>query len=217
MCEQIKLQRADIEFKNKITDLEGKTNLKKETGYIQKWSGDYIYKDNAGATNNANTLSLPSVVTNTYIKGFIHTHVNNYKFLDAQGYETDMNGIKMFSPADIAYFMDLVKNAQTTGQPLNNVYGVMVSSLGNYQIRFTGNQYQIKTFTDAQKEAYKNPFIDFISKNKKMSLELKFLKFIDEYMNLKGITLYKMNSDGTTTEIRLNDDKTDKIDTNCPQ
>ena len=218
LCEQIKLQRADIEFKNKITDLEGKTNLKKETGYIQKWSGDYIYKDNAGATNNANTLSLPSVVTNTYIKGFIHTHVNNYKFLDAQGYETDMNGIKMFSPADIAYFMDLVKNAQTTGQPLNNVYGVMVSSLGNYQIRFTGNQYQIKTFTDAQTETYKDLFVDFMKyRNENVKArEFGFLKFIDEKMNLKGISLYRTNTNGTTTEIKLNATKTDTDEINCP-
>ncbi|MCX8534700.1 hypothetical protein [Chryseobacterium luquanense] len=164
-CEKIKVQRTDTEFNNKITDLEGKTNLKKETGYIQKWGGDYVYKDNAGSTNNANTLSLPSVETNTYIKGFIHTHVNNYKFLDDQGYETDKNGIKMFSPADIAYFMDLVKNAKETGQPLNDVYGIMVSNLGNYQIRFTGNEYQIKTFTDAQKEAHRKPFEDFMTRN----------------------------------------------------
>jgi len=218
LCEQIKLQRADIEFKNKITDLEGKTNLKKETGYIQKWSGDYIYKDNAGATNNANTLSLPNVETNTYIKGFIDTHVNNYKFLDAQGYERDKNGIKMFSPADIAYFMDLVKNAQTTGQPLNNVYGVMVSSLGNYQIRFTGNQYQIKTFTDAQTETYKDLFVDFMKyRNENVKArEFGFLKFIDEKMNLKGISLYRTNTNGTTTEIKLNATKTDTDEINCP-
>jgi hypothetical protein len=34
-CEKIKKQRADTNFTNKITDLEGKTGLKKETGYIQ--------------------------------------------------------------------------------------------------------------------------------------------------------------------------------------
>ncbi|UFH30894.1 hypothetical protein LNP04_13005 [Chryseobacterium sp. C-71] len=216
-CRKIKEQREDEEFSKRIDTLKTKITLKKETGYIQKFGGDYVYKDNAGATDDANTLSLPHVETNTYIKGFIYTHVNDYEYLDAEGYGIGKKGIKMFSPADIIYFMDLVKNAKEKGQPLSDVYGVMVSGSGNYQIRFTGNENQIKTFTDAQKEAFKNPFIDFISKNKKMSLELKFLKFIDENMNLKGVTLYRMNSNGTTTEIRLNTDKTDKIETNCPQ
>ncbi|MXS69908.1 hypothetical protein GSF70_01600 [Flavobacteriaceae bacterium W22] len=215
-CSKIKQQREDENFSKRIDTLKTKLTLKKETGYIQKWSGSYEYKDNASATNDANSLSLPNVFTNTYIMGFIHTHVNDYEYVDAEGYGVGKKGIKMFSPADMVYFMDLVKNAKDNGRPLSDVYGIMVSSLGNYQIRFTGNEYQIKTFTNAQKEAFKGPFIDFISKNKKMSLELKFLKFIDEYMNLKGISLYRMNTDGTT-EIKLNADKTDIIPINCPK
>ncbi|WP_144284016.1 hypothetical protein [Chryseobacterium echinoideorum] len=157
--------------------------------------------------------------TNTYIKGFIHTHVNNYKILDDQGYETDKNGIKMFSPADIAYFMDLVKNAKDKGQPLNDVYGVMVSSVGNYQIRFTGNEYQIKTFTEEQTKAHRQPFIDYMKDNgmiKPKDLELNILKYMDEKMNLKGITLYRMNSDGSNTKIKLNITKTAIEENKCP-
>ncbi|MXS69906.1 hypothetical protein GSF70_01590 [Flavobacteriaceae bacterium W22] len=47
-------------------------------------------------------------------------------------------------------------------------------------------------------------------------LELAILKYMDEKMNLKGLTLYKMNDDGTNTEIKLNTDKTDTVKNNCP-
>ncbi|UFH30887.1 hypothetical protein LNP04_12970 [Chryseobacterium sp. C-71] len=218
-CTKIKEQRQDEEFSKRIDTLKTKITLKKETGYIQKFGGDYVYKDNAGATENANTLSLPHVETNTYIKGFIHTHVNDYEFLDAEGYGIGKKGIKMFSPADIAYFMDLVKNAQTKGQPLNDVYAVMVSSVGNYQIRFAGNEYQIKTFTDAQKEAHRKPFEDFMTRNgikNATDLEFGMLKYMDEKMNLKNITLYRMNNDGTNSEIKLNETKNGLERNNCP-
>lgn len=35
-------------------------------------------------------------------------------------------------------------------------------------------------------------------------------------MNLKGISLYRMNSDGTNTEIKLNATKTEGEEINCP-
>lgn len=218
-CEKIKTQRDDDSFKKRMDTLQSKTGLKKETGYIQKWGGSYEYKDNASATPTANSLSLPEVATNTYIKGFAHTHVDNYEFIDPADGETKIKiGIKNFSPADVAYFMDLIQNAQTKGYSLSDVYGVMISSGVNYQIRFTGNQYQIKTFTDAQMEAHRDPYTkfmeSFIDNSKK--LELRFLKYIDEKMNLKGITLYRMNADGTNTEIKLNADKTNTVETNCP-
>ncbi|NMR33841.1 hypothetical protein HIO71_06410 [Chryseobacterium aquaticum] len=124
----------------------------------------------------------------------------------------------MFSPADVAYFMDLVQNAQNKGQSLSDVYAVMVTSVSNYQIRFTGNQYQIKTFTKDQSDDHNDPFAKamayFTDTSKK--LELGFLKYIQEKMLLYGITLYRMNTNGTTTEIKLNADKTDTVENNCP-
>jgi|SRR5690606_10493418 len=148
----------------------------------------------------------------------MHTHVNDYDVTDANGNTVPRIGIKIFSPADMTYFMDLVQNAQTKGQPLGDVYAVMVSSGVNYQIRFTGNQYQIKTFTSDQTKAHREPYerhlTPFIGNPQK--LELGFLQYISEKMNLKGVSLYKMNADGTTTEIKLNDNKTGTIETNCP-
>ena len=212
-CENIKAQRENTLFQSKMTDLKGKTSLKKETGYIQKNGGDYEYKDNASATDQNNSLSLPSPATNKYIKGYMHTHVDDFE--DSNGYTRI--GIKAMSPADVSYFMDLVKNAQDAARPLEDVYAVMVSSSVNYQIRFTGSQYQIKTFTDAQRDAFRDSYTTLMGSrigNQKL-LELGFLQFISEKMNLKGITLYGMNADGTTTEIKLNADKTETAENTC--
>lgn len=213
-CGKIKNQRADTEFSSRITDLQGKTGLKKETGYIQKNSGSYEYKDNASATEQNNSLSLPDPETNTYIKGYMHTHINDFE--DSDG--LTRKGVKIFSPADMTYFMDLVKIAEDAARPLGEVYATMVSSNINYQIRFTGNQYQIKTFTGAQRDAFKDPYTILMGSRigNQNLLELGFLQFISEKMNLKGITLYRMNSDGTNTEIKLNTDKTGTLETNCP-
>lgn len=218
-CNKIKTQRTNTDFNGKITDLEGKTGLKKETGYIQRTNGQYTYKDNASATDQANELSLPraDLPENKDIISYLHTHVNDYEYPDPQNPDITITkkGFKIFSPADVGYFMKMIKNAQDAGRPLGDVYAVLVSSIKNYQIRFTGNQYQIKTFTDAQRDAFSKLYINFMEKYSK-KLELGFLKFIDEKMNLKGISLYRMNSDGSTTEIKLNTDKTDTAETNCP-
>lgn len=220
-CRKIKLQRSNVDFYSKINVLESDTGLKKETGFTQRVNGQYVYHDNASATNTNNSLSLPDpdLPGNKDIKGFLHTHVDSYTYYDnLQQVDVTRTGIKILSPADIAYFMSLVKNAHDEGRPLNDVYAGMVAAIQNYQIRFTGNQYQIKTFTDQEAAAFRAPYTIFMQKSidNQSKLELAFLQFLNEKMNLKGITLYRMNADGTNTEIRLNDDKKSTSETDCP-
>ena len=217
-CEKLKNQTTDINFKNKVTDLQGKTDLKKETGYIQKADGSYTYKDAAGQSSTSNTLALPNpkLDENKNIIAYIHTHVDEYTFINAAGIEETRKGIRMFSPADMNYFMDMIRNAQDAGRSLSDVYAVMVTSTGNYQIRFTGNQYQIKSFTKQQIENFTKEFPDFMSKYSD-NLELGFLNFISEKMNIKATNLYKMETDGTAKEIKMNNDKTSLTKTECPK
>ncbi|WP_312285462.1 hypothetical protein [Chryseobacterium gleum] len=218
-CGKIKTQRSNADFYAKMNVLESNTGLKMETGYIQRNSGNYEYKDNATATETSNSLGLPnaSLTENNDIKGYMHTHVDDFTYTNADGYEETRYGIKIFSPADVSYFMDMVKNAKDNLNSLGEVYAVMVSNPASYQIRFTGNEYQIKTFTDADVIALKKSYFEFMKSRigKQKQLELGFLQFINDRMNLKGISLYRMNSDGTTTEINLNADKTDTTETNC--
>ncbi|WP_426476110.1 hypothetical protein ACP3T3_12070 [Chryseobacterium sp. CBSDS_008] len=220
-CGKIKTQRSNADFYAKMSLLESNTGLKMETGFIQKNDGNYEYKDNATATETSNSLGLPnaSLPENKNIKGYIHTHVDDFTYYDTtEGADATRYGIKIFSPADVSYFMDMIKNAKDNFNDLGMVYAVMVSSSVNYQIRFTGNEYQIKTFTDADAIALKKSYFEFMKSRigKQKQLELGFLQFINDRMNLKGVSLYRMNTDGTTTEISLNSDKTDTTETNCP-
>ncbi|WP_407508823.1 hypothetical protein [Elizabethkingia anophelis] len=215
-CSSMKDQREDETFKNNITDLKGKTGLKKETGYTQNGTtGKYDYQDNASATETSNSLRLPDAEKYN-VKSYSHTHVDDYTYTDSDGNEIIRTGIKMFSPADVSYLMDMLRNAKTRGISFSDVSGTMVTSLGTYTIRFTGNEYQLKSFTETQVSGFTEPYKTFMTGNSNLSLEQKFLQFIDSKMNVKGVQLFKLNDDGTTTKTELNSDKTSVTTSNCP-
>ncbi|WP_146207837.1 hypothetical protein [Chryseobacterium sp. AG844] len=215
-CAKVKNLTKNATFKSNVLNLESKTGLKGETGYIQRTDGSYTYQDGAGQSSTSNTLSLPrpDLPENKNIMAYLHTHVNDYTYTNADGVEETRTGIKMFSPADIAYFMDMLRNAQEAGRPLTDVYAVMITSSGNYQIRFTGNQYQLKNFTSDQIKKFTNDFPDFMAKYSG-DLETGFLNFLSEKMNVKATNLYKMDSNGTNYEIKLTAEKT-KMTSGCP-
>jgi len=147
----------------------------------------------------------------------MHTHVNDYTYDNPNGPGTIMRtGIKIFSPADINYFMELLKNAKDAGRPLEDVYAVMISSKGNYQIQFTGTADQIKIFTNSQISNLGDSYKEFMKKYSKQ-LELGFFKFLTEKMNLQGINLYRMNANNTTTELKPNANQTSVSENDCPQ
>lgn len=214
-CKLLREQGQNASFQSNISTLKNNTGLKKETGYIQRTNGSYTYQDAATQADNKNSLSLPNAAlqANKDIMGYLHTHINDNISTNADGDEIIRKGIKMFSPADVAYLMDMLKNAQNAGRPLSEVYAVMVTSTGNYQIRFTGNQYQIKTFTDAQVENLRDQFLKDMADSS--DLELSFLKFIYDKMNVRAVNLYKMDDSTTTNyEIRLTPEN-NKMSTGC--
>lgn len=212
LCMNLKNQKNNTKFTNGINKLNGNLNLKKETGYLEKNNGNFEYKDNAGATETANTLALPDPDYYKDMKGYMHTHPNDFYGSD----DLLRIGFKIFSPADVMYLNQLVKNAQTNNASLAEIYAVVVTSKGNYQIRFTGNVNQIKTIYTNTKDDYNKMYINYFHENEKRSDEVNFLKFIDEKMYVKGITLVKMNDDGTFTKKTLNADKTGVTNENCP-
>lgn len=215
-CSGMKTQRENKDFKDGVTDLRGKTGLKKETGYVQNGTtGKYAYQENASATETSNSLTLPDAEKYN-VKSYLHTHVDNYTTVNADGIEEERIGIKMFSPADVIYMMDMLRNAKTRGISFSDVSGTMVTSSGTYTLRFSGNEYQLKSYTSEQSKAYTSSYIDFMTKNPELSLEQKFLQFIDTKMNMKGIELFKLNDDGTTTKTQLNSDKSSVTTSNCP-
>lgn len=207
-CKKLKAQNTP-DFKGKLNLLESNLDDKKETGYIEKKNGTFEYKDNASATEDANSLTLGDPTSD--MKGFMHTHPNDFE--DSDG--NMRMGFKIFSPADVVYFTQLVSLANQNGTPIEDVYAIMVSGKGNYQIRFTGNANQIKTSYTNTKTEYREMYKKYFDKNKDKSDEFNFLKFMEDVMSVKGVTLVKMNSDGTITKKILNSTKTDVTDAPC--
>lgn len=215
-CSKIKGQKGKADYNQKVNDLKGKTGEKKETGYSQKASGDYTYHNQASTNSNSNSLSLPrpDLPENKDITGYMHTHVDDFSTTDAEGNEGTRKGIKMFSPADVGYLMDMLGNAQAAGRPLGDVYAAMITSGGMYQIRFTGTSGQLKTFTKEQIGTLTNSYIKAMGSSN--NLEASFLKFLKEKMGIEGVNLYRMAQVGKTTEVKLDPDGKKTSQSDCP-
>ncbi|REC73315.1 hypothetical protein DRF57_17520, partial [Chryseobacterium rhizosphaerae] len=208
-CEKLKSQALNPNFKAKINTLESNLDKKKETGYVEKTNGSFEYKDNASATEDTNSLTLGDPTPD--MKGYMHTHPNDFE--DSEG---NMRiGFKIFSPADVIYFNQMISNAQANGTPLDDIYAVMVSGKGNYQIRFTGNANQIKTTYTNTKTEYREMYKKYFEKYKDRSDEMNFLKFMEEKMYVKGVNLVKIEKDGTITKKTLNTDKSGVTNSPC--
>ncbi|EKB59368.1 hypothetical protein [Bergeyella zoohelcum] len=201
-CNKIKQQRNSIDFNKSIEKLKNNTGLSKETGYIQRNEGEYVYYDDSHASNGsqAHSLGLPNPRIEDYkdIYGVMHTHIDSD------------SGVKMFSPADVDYFMDMVRNAAEKGRALSDVYMIMISSSGNYQLRFTGREEDIKTFTETEMKKISKEYAQMFEKSEydityAPNLELPFLQFLQNKMSLKGVSLYKMDRKDKNKEIKLND------------
>lgn len=207
-CDKLQAQKINTDFSERIQKLKDSLNLKREIGYTEDTNG-FHFKGNSSASEDANTLTLGTPTVGMI--GFMHIHPNDY--VDSNG--DTRKGFKIFSPADVIYFCQMVAIAKQNGKPLDNIYAVVVTSKGNYQLRFTGNINQVKTTYNNTKQQYNEMYKKYFERNAKKSDELNFLKFMDEYMYVKGVTLVKMNDDGTFTKKTLNDDKSDVKDTPC--
>ncbi|MGU3375775.1 hypothetical protein [Chryseobacterium sp. M5A1_1a] len=213
-CAQMQAQKSNPDYNKNVKDLEGKTKEKQERGYAQG-NGVFTYLDKATTKDDANSLTLPNPEQsgNKDITGFMHTHIDSYNFQNDNGDDFERLGIKMFSPADVSYFMDLLQSSNKQGKPLGDVYGMMITSNGSYQIRFAGTSSQIKLFSDDQLKALKISYSAAMNGTK--DLETAFLKFLSEKMDIEGVTLHKTPTIGKPSVIKLSPDKKTKSSTDC--
>ncbi|PWB23081.1 hypothetical protein DCO46_15420 [Flavobacterium sp. HTF] len=209
-CDKIKTLTANPNFIAKLEELGKKTNLKIETGYSQSKNGPFTPLVALTSTNGADRMQL--VPTSDMI-GYVHSHLDNYDSgqVNPDGDPLIRQPIKMFSPADIGIFLQLVKNAQNNNIPIDSVYGAMVSSEGTYQLRFTGDPNLINMNFNWNAD---NLTKDYITYMKQGSKEINFLNFLNDKCYIKGVELYKINKDKTSTKKTLDANK--KIaNTNC--
>lgn len=210
-CEFLKKQNANTNYKSKIEALDKSSvfNLNHETGFSENKNGLFADLPVSQNTNGRDALVM-TFSANT--KGYIHAHLNDRESgtYDDNGNPKMAEPIRMFSPADIDALM-IMAQYQTDGN-YGNLYGTMVSSSGNYTIKFTGAAIDIKTGfgTDDWRKKYAKYF-----KDKDGSSEKKFLTFLKEEMKINGVSLYKIKSNGTIQKKELGGDGKVKS-TDCP-
>jgi len=191
-CEKIKLQITSAEYIKKIEELDKSSvlNQKKETGYSESKSGVFSPLQTSLSSSSADGLKLP---INSDTKGFMHTHLNDYEdgTIDEDGNPRERRPIRMFSPADVNALMELAK-LQADGD-YSQLYATMVSSYGNYTIKFTGTPTDIKNGFDTK--LWRDDYTLFM-KSEKGSLEKRFLRFLSEKMGIKSVSLFKITDNG---------------------
>lgn len=207
-CDKIKTLMANPNFMVKVEELKKKTNLKVESGYMQSKNGPFTALVGTASTDNADKISFKPDA-NTI--GYMHTHLDPYDKVMADGNIETVEPIKMFSPEDVKQFLLLVLNANRYSLPIDDLYGTMVSSSSAYQLRFTGN------ITDVVSKAnvidWKNLNIAYKETMKNNSLEQGFLKFLNEKIGINGIELYKIDAKGNSRKTL--DNKGKVIPINC--
>jgi len=211
-CQRLKDQNANTDYQAKIESLDKNSVLsqKKETGYSENKSGTFTDLEQSESTDASDGLQVPD---SPDTKGYIHTHLNDYETgnTDANGNPEIKSPIRMFSPADVNTLMVLA--GHITNGDYSHLYGTMVSSYGNYTIKFTGTAADIKT--GFKGETWRKKYAKYIEKENG-TLEAKFLRFLKDEMNVQGIELYKIKSNGTIKKKSLNSNNNVQSD-DCPQ
>jgi len=190
-CRYINLQIQNPNYTQQSNELEGKTGLKKETGYKQNKDGSQVPLND---TNNGHSLDIP---VNTNTVGYMHTHLNDFltgKIDPKTGDEELKKPIKIFSPADILKFLQIVKNSKYNGVPTHLVYGTVIASTGNYTLRFTGNPDDIIGLGSAN--SYRADYKKYFEEDYKNNKEKAFLHFLKDKIGINGINLYRIRDNG---------------------
>lgn len=212
-CEKIKDQTIDPAFKEKIKELDKNSVLsqKKESGFSESKSGGFTKLQPSASTEHSDGMTI-HVTSDT--KGYIHTHLNDYLTGDTndEGLPIIKEPIRMFSPADVETLMTMAGFIKDGNY--SEIYGTMVSSYGNYTIKFTGTASDIKTGFGT--EEWKTKYVEYRKENGDWSFEKLFLNFLKDKMNVQGVELYKIKDNGTVQNKSLNSDN--KVQSqDCPQ
>ena len=203
-CEALKEKLKALTFLKKLAELKTKTNLIHESGYDEKLDGTFTPLINT----TQDGLLMPLTATTI---GFNHNYINPYlngKF-DADGEPFYNEPIKMFSPADVGKFLEMIQNANNNGIPLDKIYGTMVTNNSTYTLSFTGDPNLIRASYGwrGMTEEYKQRM--------KGNLEDNFLKFIKDKVGIVGIVLSKLNTTNATVTTKAMNETGQIIKTNC--
>ncbi|MFY0630976.1 MAG: hypothetical protein JXR05_11380 [Flavobacteriaceae bacterium] len=193
-CEDVQNLAIDIDFSAKIDELEGNLGLTHETGYAQDINTGFNEMVLSGV--NGNQVETPK--SNT-IMGAIHTHPDSLLVRNPDtGIMEIKYAVKMFSPGDLKSFLEIVKNGNGINFDTSEVYSALVTSDGNYMLRFSGSHTEIPS-TPTLDTMATAMFYDLyvINGNDKT---YGFLKFLKDALGITNVEIYEFDSN--TGEIK---------------
>ncbi|WP_144284027.1 hypothetical protein [Chryseobacterium echinoideorum] len=200
-CEKLKKTTDLTEFKNNIIYLEGKIGEDHEfgnrLGNPQPGTGQTgIQNEQFEGQPDTKVVNIP---TNQYTFAVMHTHYGDL--------------YPLFSPQDMMFFNSWITGAiaynnnplNTTKININRLNMTLVTNYGNYLLSFDGaiadplpnyTPQQLKDLEDYYKIYLNNAKTNIGYDNNKM--EREFLAFVNKYMNMQGLKLYKVEDTGNT-------------------
>ena len=219
-CEKITNKIADANFISKMAILRSKTGLQHETGFSENANGSF---NPISPSTNGHSLNS-HIGLNSNIKSVMHAHLDDFsKDLNGDGILDYIQPIRIFSPRDIktllsiAYYSTNPNNTYT--QSDTSVF--MTSSDGEYFLEFTGNIQDINgnatlmNLNKIQMDKLNNKFRKKVRRpNNVEKQERNFLRFINRYIGINGIRLFKLNTDNTIDEVKL-DNNNNRTTTPC--
>jgi hypothetical protein len=194
-CAKLLAQKNSDGYKLRLADLKTKTGLPYESGYKHQKSGALpeLKRAKSTATSDGLTFDFDKETI-----GYMHTHPDKY--------ETEEMGTrdsyKIFSPGDIKEFLILITIADLHHTPLEDLYGMVVTSTGTYEFKFTGSLLGQNVNLDWKSNAMEDTYKRAI---RKYGLEEGLLHFTKDYLGISGIELYKAEDDGSYKNIKLVD------------
>ncbi len=188
------------EIKRKLAKLQSKEILRKhyETGYS-------VNRDGTVKELKVKGTNVEVEIKQTETIGYMHTHYDDYR----DGMGNIVPNIKMFSPADVLKFLQLVGNAKAVeGANLfapKDVFGMMVSSEGTYMLKYYGTEdpNNVKWLRENTKKAddFEKSYKKYFKENR--NKEKAFLLFLKNEINFPGIQLMKIKKDNKIQSIDL--------------
>ena len=195
-CAEIKKALADAKYKETMAKLDNPVtlHLPNETGYWLDKNGEY----HAMEIDGARTCEFPQ--DRSTMQNVNHVHQEPWSVVQSNGSTTYEASYIMPSRQDLWDTYYLIVNAQYHNIPLDNIYMGTTNSLGNYQIRFTGDP---ATLTYAsinrdhdsfvESEEYKNKYEKAMDE---YGNEAGMLYFINTVLGKTDLTLYKIETTG---------------------
>ena len=189
-CDKLKTKITGIEFKQKLQSLTNPANfaLDHEVGFFEK-NGQFF-----PAASDPCNYELKATTNVQCISGIMHTH-------PTAGCDGGLKD-KTPSPGDIAVFLNIIlPQAQSCLGNMKDAYSLTITPWGNYMLKYSNTN--LPTNNNFNMDELFKIFNKQIQKleNKNLytpdNVEKTFMKFIDDYMNVDGLEVYKVTENSS--------------------